>query len=107
MTYHYAARGDRATAIGNTHYKFDEDRTCSSEDMIAGRQTHTHTHTQTDALIAILRSPIGDGVTNSITTYTISYTVRNFNARSKADISQLNLPYRERKTRKQGEKKTK
>jgi len=45
MTYHYAARGDRATAIGNTHYKFDEDRTCSSEDMIAGRQTHTHTHT--------------------------------------------------------------
>jgi len=48
---------DRATAIGNMHKKFGEDRTCSSEDMIA--DTHT------DALITILRSPIGGGVTNS------------------------------------------
>ena len=35
-----------------TWRKIVEDRTCSSEDMIAGRQararTHTHTHTQTD-----------------------------------------------------------
>ena len=30
-------------------------RTCSSEDLIADRKTHTHT--QTDTLIAILRSP--------------------------------------------------
>ena len=30
---------DRAMAIGNMHKKFGEDRTCSSEDMIAGRQT--------------------------------------------------------------------
>jgi len=36
-------------AIGNMHKKFGEDRTCSSEDMIADRQTHTHTHTPTHA----------------------------------------------------------
>jgi len=36
---------DRATAIGNMHKKFGEDRTCSSEDTIADRQTHTDTHT--------------------------------------------------------------
>jgi len=40
------------------HKKFGEDRTCSSEDMIADRQT------QTDTLVTILRSPIGGGVTN-------------------------------------------
>jgi len=46
--YHYAARG-------NMHKKFGEDRTCSSEDMIVGRQTdrhartHEHTHTHTHA----------------------------------------------------------
>ena len=34
---------DRATAIGNTHYKFDEDRMCNSEDMIADRETHRQT----------------------------------------------------------------
>ena len=38
---------DRATAIGNMHEKFGEDRTCSSEDINADRQTHTHTHTHT------------------------------------------------------------
>jgi len=38
---------DRATAIGNTHKKSGEDRTCSSEHMIVYRQTHTHTHTHT------------------------------------------------------------
>jgi len=43
---------DRATVIGN----FVEDRTCSSEDMIADRQTHGHT----DTLITILRSPIAN-----------------------------------------------
>ena len=51
---------DRATIIGNMHEKFSYDRTCSSGDMIADRQTHTDT--QTDTLIAILRSPIGGGV---------------------------------------------
>jgi len=43
---------DRATVIGN----FVEDRTCSSEDMIADRQTHRHT----DTLITILRSFIAN-----------------------------------------------
>jgi len=40
---------DRATAIGNMHEKFGEDRTCSSEDMIAGRkkQTDRHAHHNT------------------------------------------------------------
>jgi len=42
-----------------TWRKIVEDRTCSSEDMIAGRQarvhTHTHTHRQTNTLITILR----------------------------------------------------
>ena len=53
---------DRAcTAIGNMHENFGEDRTCSSEDMIADRQTHADTHTY--MLITILRSPIGGGVT--------------------------------------------
>jgi len=49
---------DRATAIGNMHKHFGEDRTRSSEDMIVDRQTHTHTHTdtQTDTLITILAS---------------------------------------------------
>jgi len=34
---------DRATAVGNTHKSFGEDRTCSSEEMIADRQTHRQT----------------------------------------------------------------
>ena len=47
-------------AIGVTcAEKFGEDRTCSSEDMIADRQTDR----QTDTLITMLRSPIGGGVT--------------------------------------------
>ena len=32
-------------AIGNRHKKSDEDRTCSSGDMLVHRQTDTHTHT--------------------------------------------------------------
>jgi len=53
---------DRATAIGNMHKKFGEDRGCSSEDMIADTQTNTHRDRQTDTLITILRSAIGGGV---------------------------------------------
>ena len=45
MMYH-PTEEDRATAIGNMHTKFGEDRTCSSEDMIANRK-HTHTDRQT------------------------------------------------------------
>jgi len=44
VTYHYGAREGRATAIVNMHNKFDEDRTCSSEDMIADRHRHRHRH---------------------------------------------------------------
>ena len=40
------------------HKNLGEDRTYSSEDMIADRQTNTHTQTQTDTLIAILRAPL-------------------------------------------------
>ena len=41
---------NRATAIASRHKKFGEIRTCSSEDMIADRQTKTerHTYRQTD-----------------------------------------------------------
>jgi len=42
------------------HEKFGEDRTCSCEDTLADRQTHTHTQC---TLIAIPRSSIGGGVT--------------------------------------------
>jgi len=44
--YHNAPpkREDRATAIDNMHTKFGEDRTCSSRDMLADRQTHTDRH---------------------------------------------------------------
>jgi len=34
-------------AIGNMHKKFGEDWVCSSEGVIADRQTHTHVHTHT------------------------------------------------------------
>ena len=34
--------------------KIREDRTCSSDDMIADRHTHTRTHTHTDTLITII-----------------------------------------------------
>jgi len=45
-----------------------EDRTCSSQDMVAtDKYTHTHKHghtdRQTDTLITILRSPVGSGIT--------------------------------------------
>jgi len=52
---------DQATAIGNMHKKFGEDRKCSSKDVIADRQTHRQTYRQ-DTLITILRSPIGGRV---------------------------------------------
>jgi len=39
----------RATAICNMLKIFGEDWTCSSEDMIVDRETHTHTHTRTHA----------------------------------------------------------
>jgi len=35
---------ERATAIDNMHKKFGENRMCSSEDMIADRQTNTDKH---------------------------------------------------------------
>jgi len=38
---------DQAAAIGNRHRTFVEDRTCSSKDMIADRQTRTQTDTRT------------------------------------------------------------
>ena len=44
---------DRATATG----KSSEGRTCSSEGVIADRQTHTDR--QTDTLITVLRSAMG------------------------------------------------
>jgi len=46
MTYHYAARGEPSRDHRQDAQKLAEDRTCSSEDMIADRQTHTHTHTR-------------------------------------------------------------
>jgi len=53
----------RATAIWNMLKIVVEDWTCSSEDMIVDRQTHTQTDRQTDTgtLITILRFPIGGG----------------------------------------------
>jgi len=62
-------------AIGNTHKNF-EDRTCSSEDMIADRQTHR----QTDTLIAILCCRIVDGV--------ISRSMADISMREAAVLSQ-------------------
>jgi len=53
---------DLATAIGNMHKNFGEDRTCSSEEAFGG-QTNTNTQKQIDTLITILRSPLGGGVT--------------------------------------------
>ena len=81
---------DRATAIGNMHKKFGEDRTCSSEDTIADRQTHTDTHTQTDTLITILRSRIGSGVIIGISVAQncrlLSQVLKNFPETLQADI---------------------
>jgi len=39
-------------AIGNMHQKFGEDLTCSSEDIIADRQTHTDRHAHHNTLLA-------------------------------------------------------
>jgi len=47
------------------HKKFADDQTCSSEDMIADRQTYTHR--QTDTLITILCSPIRGRVKTAVT----------------------------------------
>jgi len=44
--------------------KFGEDLTCSSEDMIVDRQTHTHK--RTDTLSTMHSSPIGGGAINDI-----------------------------------------
>ena len=70
MTYHYAARGEPSRDHRQDAQKLAEDRTCSSEDMIADRQTHRHTHThahaRTRALITILGSPIRGGVMNAV-----------------------------------------
>ena len=48
-----------ATAIGNVHKNFCDDRTCGSEDIVADKYTQRHTQRQTDTLSTILRSPIG------------------------------------------------
>jgi len=45
---------DRATATGNMHRKLGEDRVCSSEDMIADKQTHTDTQTRSSQYSAPL-----------------------------------------------------
>jgi len=57
---------DRATATGNVHKKFGEDRTCRYD----RGQTHTYTQRQTDTLITILRCPIVGGATISSLTRT-------------------------------------
>jgi len=41
------AQEDRATATSNTHKKSGEDRTCSSRDKPADRQTDRHYHHDT------------------------------------------------------------
>ena len=46
---------DWATATGDLHYKYREDRSSGSRDMLTDRQTDR----QTDKLIAILHSPTG------------------------------------------------
>jgi len=66
VAYHCAAGGGRSHGHGNMRKRFGEDRTCSSEDMIADRRTQTHRKTgrqtdrQTDTLIRILSPPIGE-----------------------------------------------
>jgi len=44
MSKYDVIRKTGTTVIDNTHKKFNEDHTCSSEVMIVDRQTHTHTH---------------------------------------------------------------
>jgi len=57
---HNISEQDPATAIGNMHKKIGEDRTCSSDDMIADRQTYTHR--QTNTLITLFQFFIGGGI---------------------------------------------
>ena len=52
------------------HEKFGEDWTCSSEDMIVDRQTHT----QTDTAITIIRSPIDGGTRTHARTHAHIHT---------------------------------
>jgi len=52
------------------HKKFGEDRTCSSTDVLADRQTHTDTDRHT--VITILRHPTGSEVTSFTCTRTQS-----------------------------------
>jgi len=66
MTYHYAARGEPSRDHRQDAQKLAEDRTYSSEDMIADKHTDTHTHTHARALITILGSPIRGGVMNAV-----------------------------------------
>ena len=47
VAYRNAAKEDRAKVIcskGNMYKNFGEDRTCSSRDMLADKQTHRPTH---------------------------------------------------------------
>jgi len=44
----------RAMAIGGMHKKFGEDRTCNSEDIIAGGRTNTSTQTRSSQYFAAL-----------------------------------------------------
>jgi len=48
---------NQATAIGNVHEKFGEDRKISSGDMLAHKQTDRQT---TDTLISILRVGVSE-----------------------------------------------
>jgi len=48
ITYRYAATGGPSRGHGQHAQKFGENRTCSSEAMIADRQTHRQTDRQTD-----------------------------------------------------------
>jgi len=41
ISHNISPEEDRATAIGSMYKKIREDRTCSSEDMIADRQTRS------------------------------------------------------------------
>ena len=52
---------DRATAIGNMHKKFGEDRLVVPKRYDHGTK-NTHTQRLSDKLITILRSPIGGRV---------------------------------------------
>ena len=66
LGFHYRARGDRATAIGNMHEKFRKDRACSSGDSLADRQTDTETDRHTATLIlstVLIKKHVTDVIT--------------------------------------------